>query len=233
MSKEVEMSPGIVAAYTVGRTITIPDYHPPVQFATHLGHELGHVLKNHRKFRRQNILTPAEIFETTLDLSSPCKRWYAELFLTNEAGTGGWHSEVIDLVYKTLALIAKKRFDPFDPMAVELQLLTDRNKFLENTASIDFAASGILAKNDKQIAVATSLGHSSEVPAYYTQFGVGIILENTLTEDEFNPVGVCIGEPRLPSHLAAYQTVERLVEKDSFPTSKIIHQEWQDRLKSA
>ena len=233
MSSEVELSSNSVAAYTEGNKIVIPGYHPPVQFATHLAHELGHVLKNGRRFRRHKILTPLEIFETTLDISTPLKRWLSELFSTNELGTGNWRPDVINLIYETIYAIAKEGFNPFDPKAVDLQVVTDHAQFVEKATNTNFAASGITTKGSRRIALPTPLGHATEVPAYYTQFGVGIILERTLTDDPLEPIAVCLGEPTLPSHRAAYKTVETLIEESTFPTAKVIHRAWQNRLKSA
>lgn len=234
MLAEVPIGPQSIASFTIGnRDVKIPGHYSPVRHGAHLAHELGHRIHRNQRFKRAKFLSPAEINTTTLPLSEPRRRMFFDLFRENKRHDASWRDDVTDLVYQAILLITQSTFDPNHPLAVNLQII-EEDRFKKMTANMAFPASGIIYNEKNElVAVATPRGYATEVPAYYTQLGVAIILEHTLTTDPKDPARLGLPETYLPSHLLAHRTALSLLRRETFPTSKVIHQEWLKYLNSA
>ena len=91
----------LAAAFTTENDITIHAEHSPIEFASHLLHEGGHVLDNNDIFTKRKILHPDDIFAKTIDLNAARRRLLVELFSTNQP-IENWYGEVIETIYQIL-----------------------------------------------------------------------------------------------------------------------------------
>lgn len=219
-----------VAAITTGNNVITHKEHSPVELASQLLHEGGHVIAGNNAFTPEKVVNPVDIFALTLNLSSAKRRLLTELFQTNQPNGDSWIFDVIEMVYNSLDLLTKRTFDL---SVMTLNIADTKSEFIDLIKGIDTSASGVYKRKSRRVAVLSEEAHSIEVPAYYIQFGGGIIVESTLTTDPLDAVSIHLGYPSTPSHDAAYRTVVELYEESQFPTESAIRSKWLQRSQAA
>jgi hypothetical protein len=210
-------------AYTEGFRIVMPGNYIPMQMATMLAHEGGHVIDFNNAFRPKLFLKPEDIRKTRISISEARRRWLKELLAQTTIKDHNWHSELIDFIWRTLEIITR---DIFDPGIINLNVIHNNEDFRNQTKKRNFA--GVSYEGNKTVIELTQRGYELEVPAQYVERAAHTLINRIIDPDKITMV-----KPPLPSHALAYESVERWFRLGLLPTPRRINNAWEQRLQTA
>lgn len=112
------------------------------------------------------------------------------------------------------------------PGVINLKIINNEEDFMKEAKTKAFA--GVTYVGETTIIDISERGYGLEVPAYYTQKAVHTLIDRIIAPQK-TPTVI----PPLPSHLLAYESVERWFKLGLFPTQRRIGIAWEQRLKAA